>query len=121
MSGASRRAAERRGHRAEALAALLLRAKGYRILDKRFRSRAGEIDLVARRWKRLAFVEVKIRETAGDAAWAVTPRQQARIIRAAEHWLAIRGATGGDLDMSFDVVLVAPWGWPRHIESAFRV
>lgn len=120
MSHPARRAAERRGQWAETLAALYLQAKGYRILERRFRSRAGEIDLIARRGRHLAFVEVKARRTSEQAAWAVTPRQQARIARAAEHWLAIKGAEQ-PLDMSFDVVLFAPWRWPRHIASAFRV
>ena len=120
MSRPARRAAERRGQRAETLAAFLLRAKGFRIVERRFRSRAGEIDLIARRGRRLAFVEVKARATAGEAAWAVTPRQQARIARAAEHWLAIRGQ-GVEFDITFDVVLIAPWTWPRHISSAFRI
>jgi putative endonuclease len=72
-------------------------------------------------------VEVKARRTPSEAAWAITPRQQARIIRAAEHWiraaehwLAIQGGMQ-DFDMSFDVVLIGPWAWPRHIASAFRV
>jgi len=120
MSRGTRRAAERRGQRAETVAALLLQAKGYQIIERRFRSRAGEIDLIARRGKRLAFVEVKARRSASEAAWAVTPRQQARIARAAEHWLAIRGMEE-DFDIGFDVVLIAPWTWPRHIASAFRV
>ena len=120
MSQPARRAAEHRGTRAEILAALLLRAKGYSILERRFRSRAGEIDLVVRRGRRLAFVEVKARARMEQAAWAVSPRQRARIARAAEHWLAIKGGEH-DLDISFDVVLIAPWTWPRHIVSAFRV
>ena len=120
MSTRARKAAERRGHAAETLAELLLRIKGYRIIGRRFRSRAGEIDLIARRGRRLAFVEVKARASADEAAWAITPRQQARIIRAAEHWLAIQGGEQ-DFDMSFDVVLIGPWAWPRHIVSAFRV
>lgn len=120
MTTSARRAAERRGHRAELAAALLLQAKGYRILERRFRSRAGEIDVVARRGRHIAFVEVKERASSADAVWAVTPRQRQRIARAAEHWLAIRGASG-DFDVSFDVILVAPWSLPRHIRSAFRV
>ena len=120
MSTRARRAAEHRGHRAETLAVLLLRIKGYRIVERRFRTRVGEIDLIARRGWRLAFVEVKARRTPGEAAWAISSRQQARIIRAAEHWLAIQGGTQ-DFDMSFDVVLIGPWAWPRHIASAFRV
>lgn len=120
MTRPARRAAERRGQWAETLAAFYLRVKGYRIIERRFRSRAGEIDLIVRRGRRLAFVEVKARRTTSEAAWAVTPRQQARITRAGEHWLAIRG-WDEDFDISFDVVLIAPWTWPRHIASAFRV
>ncbi len=120
MNRPARRAAERRGQWAETLAALWLQAKGFRIVERRFRSRAGEIDLIARCGRRLAFVEVKARASEGEAAWAVTPRQRARIARAAEHWLAINGAEQ-DVEMSFDVVLIAPWTWPRHIASAFRV
>jgi putative endonuclease len=121
-SGAAkaRRAAERRGRGAETLAALLLRAKGYRVLERRFRSPAGEIDIVARRGRRVAFVEVKERAGADDAAWAVTPRQQARIARAAEHWLAAR-RYAGDFDIGLDVILVAPRTLPRHIPDAFRI
>ena len=59
-------------------------AKGYRILAKRFRTPYGEIDLVARRRNLLAFVEVKARARLDDAAYAVTPRQQRRIIDAAQ-------------------------------------
>jgi len=120
MTRPARRSAERRGQRAETLAALSLQLKGYRIVERRFRSVAGEIDLIARRGKRLAFIEVKARRTASEAAWAVTPRQQARIARAAEHWLAMRG-WDEDFDITFDVVLIVPWAWPRHIASAFRV
>ncbi len=64
-----------------------LMAKGYRILAKRFRTPHGEIDLVARKRNLVAFVEVKARATLDEAAYAVTPRQQARIIAAAEAWL----------------------------------
>ena len=116
----ARRAAERKGRFAEAAAAFLLTCKGYRILARRYRTPVGEVDLIARRGRRFAFVEVKLRETTGEAAHAVTPRQQHRIARAAEHWLALR-APGGDWETTFDVVLVAPWSWPRHLESAFRI
>lgn len=118
MTAQARRDAERRGRRAEDVAAMLLRAKGYRILARRYRTPAGEIDLVARRRKRIAFVEVKERASTELAAWSVTPRQQARLVRAAEAWLASHPPTG-DFEISFDVVLVAPWGWPRHVARAF--
>jgi putative endonuclease len=62
-------------------------AKGYRILKKRFRTPYGEIDLVARKRNLLAFVEVKARASLDEAAYAVTPRQQQRIIAATQAWL----------------------------------
>src|ERR1700716_1113000 len=72
---------------AEGRAAAFLMAKGYRILAKRFRTPYGEIDLVARKRNLVAFVEVKARASLDEAAYAVTPRQQARIIDAAQAWL----------------------------------
>lgn len=120
MTGRDRRAAERSGLAAERAAAWLLALKGYRLLDRRYRSPAGEIDLIASRGRRLAFVEVKRRASGADAAWAVLPRQQQRIARAAGHWLARRPAYAGH-DIGFDVVLVAPWSLPRHLRDAFRV
>ena len=105
---------------AETIAALLLMAKGYRILDRRFRSPVGEIDLVARRGRRVAFVEVKIRPTAEDGAWSVTPRQQRRIARAAEAWLQ-RNPWAAQSVLSFDVVLASPRALPRHLKDAFRI
>ena len=115
-----RKAAERRGHRAELLAALWLNLKGYRVLERRYQTGVGEIDIVAVRGRRLAFVEVKLRASAEDAAWSVTPRQQARVARAAEHWLARKPAFQAH-DIGLDVVLVAPWTRPRHLRDAFRV
>src|ERR1043165_7036152 len=82
VAAPERVAAFRTGLSAEARAVAWLTAKGYRILARRFRSPYGEIDIVARRRNLLAFVEVKARATLDDAAWAVTPRQQARIITA---------------------------------------
>jgi putative endonuclease len=79
-----RSAAFRLGLTAETKAAALLLAKGYRIVARRWRSPVGEIDLVARRGRVLAFVEVKARGSHHDAAYAVTLRQQRRIIAAAQ-------------------------------------
>jgi len=120
VSRARRRAAHAKGHRAELAAAAVLTLKGYRILARRYRCAAGEIDLVARRGRRYAFVEVKVRPSAEAGALAVSVQQQHRIARAAEHWLA-RNAAAGDYDVSFDVVLVTPWAWPRHVAGAFRI
>jgi putative endonuclease len=112
--------AYRRGVLAESLVALLLRLKGYRVLARRYRTPVGEIDLVALRGRRLAFVEVKRRKTAQDAAWTVPARQRRRIMRAAQYWLAGHPGFGG-YELGFDVVLTAPLVWPRFIEDAFTV
>src|SRR5262245_53845592 len=87
LAAPERVAAFRTGLSAESRAAAYLMAKGYRILAKRFRTPYGEIDLVARRRNLIDFVEVKARENLDDAAFAVTPRQQQRIINAARGWL----------------------------------
>ncbi|HMM14079.1 MAG TPA: YraN family protein [Parvibaculum sp.] len=113
------RAAHEAGLRAEALAALVLRLKGYRILARRIRTRAGEIDLIARRGRTIAFVEVKARAGLDGAAEALLARQRARLVRAAELFVAGRPALSG-LDMRFDMVLVAPRRWPRHLADAWR-
>lgn len=94
--------------------------RGYRVLERRYRSPAGEIDLVAVRRRRLAFVEVKMRATRDQAAWSVNPRQRARIARAAEHWLARRPGFHGH-EIGFDVMLIAPWTVPQYMKDAFRV
>jgi putative endonuclease len=108
----------RTGISAESRAAAFLIAKGFRILARRFRSPVGEIDIVARRRGLLVFVEVKARPDLGDAAWSVTDRQRARIIAAAEAWLA-RYPDARISDIRFDAMLVAPGRIPRHIPAAF--
>jgi putative endonuclease len=100
-------AAFRVGISAESRAAAYLVAKGFRILARRWKSPAGELDIVARRRRLLVFVEVKARATLDDAAEAVTGRQRHRIASAAEAWLAIYPQPHV-LDMRFDAVLVAP-------------
>jgi putative endonuclease len=113
-----RQVAFRVGISAESRAAALLIAKGFRILARRFRSPVGEIDIVARRRHLMIFVEVKARERLDDAAWSVTERQRARIIAAAEAWLA--GHPDPSIqDIRFDAMLVAPGRVPQHIASAF--
>ncbi len=116
---AVRRAAYRRGRRAEWRAALLLRAKGYRIVARGYRCRAGEIDIVARRGRLLVAVEVKARAHLADAAEAIDPRQRRRIANALADFIA-RNASHADCDIRFDAVLLAPRRWPRHIADAWR-
>jgi putative endonuclease len=114
----ARVAAFRTGLSAEARAAAYLMAKGYRILAKRFRTPYGEIDIVARRRNLVAFIEVKARATLDDAAYAVTPRQQARIINAAQAWLMAH-PEHADFEQRFDALLIAPRRLPRHLLAAF--
>lgn len=111
-------AAFRTGLSAESRAAAYLMAKGYRILAKRFRTPYGEIDLVARKRNLIAFVEVKARASLDDAAWAVTPRQQQRIVNAAQAWLMAH-PEHAEFDMRFDAMLIAPRSLPRHLLAAF--
>src|SRR5262245_26028171 len=111
-------AAFRTGLSAESRAAAFLIAKGYRILARRFRTPYGEIDLVARKRNLIAFVEVKARASLDDAAWAVTPRQQRRIVNAAQAWLMAH-PEHAEFDMRFDAMLIAPKSLPRHLLAAF--
>src|SRR5438477_6217243 len=110
----ARVAAFRTGLSAESRAAAFLMAKGYRILEKRFRTRYGEIDIVARRRNLVAFIEVKARASLEEAAYAVTARQQVRIVAAAQAWLMAH-PEHADFDLRFDAVLIAPRRLPRHL------
>jgi putative endonuclease len=114
----ARVAAFRTGVSAEGRAAAFLMAKGYRILARRFRTPQGEIDLVARRRNLLVFVEVKARASLDEAAYAVTPRQQRRIIDAAQAWLMAH-PEHADFELRFDAMLIAPRRLPRHLLAAF--
>jgi putative endonuclease len=111
-------AAFQTGISAESRAAAFLIAKGYRILARRFRTPHGEIDIVARRRNLLAFVEVKARDRLDDDAYALTPRQQLRIIAAAQGWL-IAHPEHADFDLRFDAMLIAPKRLPHHLMAAF--
>jgi putative endonuclease len=117
-ASAERVEAFRTGISAEARAAAFLIAKGYRILARRFRTPHGEIDIVARRRHLLVFVEVKARASLDEAAYAVTPRQQARIIAAAQIWLMAH-PEHAEYDLRFDAMLMAPRRLPRHVMAAF--
>ncbi len=117
---AKRKQAERQGRSGETLAALLLRLKGYRILGRRVRTRAGEIDLIARSPRGvLCFIEVKARPDMRAAIESVADRQRARIVRAASAFIAGKPQLARDR-MRFDIVTVSPRALPRHIRDAWR-
>lgn len=112
----TRRARLRRGRFAEFLAAAALMAKGYWLLGRNVKTRAGEIDIIAVRGRRLAFIEVKRRPDREAAEAAVSDRQAARIRNAADYWLAHRPRYHAH-ELGFDLVLLLPRSWPRHIEN----
>lgn len=114
----ARVAAFNNGVSAEARAADHLIANGYEILSRRFKTPYGEVDLVAQSGALIAFVEVKARAKIDDAAYAVTPRQQRRIIDAAQAWLAAH-PEHANFDLRFDALLIAPNAQPRHLVAAF--
>lgn len=116
----SRRQVEAWGRAAEHLAAWSLRARGYRILARRFRTPLGEIDLIARRGDLVAFVEVKARGDLEQALQAVGPRQRARTARAAELFLLRHPALSG-CTFRFDLMAVRPWRLPHHLADAWRL
>src|SRR5690606_34390804 len=98
-------------------AALLMRLRGYRVLARRTRSPLGEIDLVAVRGRRIAFVEVKRRRTPEAAEAALSPAQRERIRRAAMLWLG-RNERYRTHEIGFDLILVVPRKWPRYLRNA---
>ena len=106
------------GHRGEALAALFLQFKLYRIVGRRYKTPLGEIDLIAERWGTTVFVEVKARSRASSEAETMEAVNQARIVRAAQYWLA-RHPGKTETDFRFDVIFLAPRQWPRHVINAF--
>lgn len=109
--------AEQRGRKGELLAAWYLRLKGWRILARRVKTPRGEIDLIARRGKSVAFVEVKWRSSASGLGFAIDEWRLRRVAAAAEA-VAPRYVHPGDLQR-VDVLLLAPGRWPRHIANAW--
>ncbi|WP_375393438.1 YraN family protein [uncultured Sphingomonas sp.] len=112
-----RRVAEAAGRRGERMAGWWLRLKGWQILDRRVRTPAGEVDIVAKRGGLVAFVEVKARATAAELDFAIDERRLARVAAAAEYLMPCYAGAGEDIRI--DVILLAPGTRPRHIENAW--
>jgi putative endonuclease len=119
MNKASRQQAYKKGHRGEALAAIYLRLKGYRILERRYKTPVGEVDLIAQKGKGLVFAEVKARNTYEQGAEAITRRQQLRTIKAAKYYLRTRPEVAS-WDLRFDALIVLPGFKIKHIKDAWR-
>ncbi|MGQ0740757.1 MAG: YraN family protein [Alphaproteobacteria bacterium] len=112
--------AELRGRKGEIWAAIVLALKGYRVLGRRVRTHAGELDLVARAPSGvLCFVEVKARPDWDTAVLAVAPRQRERIARAAALYVGARPRLRHN-GVRFDAILIAPGKWPRHMKDVWR-
>ena len=112
-----RQQAERRGRGAETLACWYLRLKGWRVLARRARVPGGEVDIVARRGRTLAFVEVKARGSADAADWSLDRYRLRRVATAAER-LAPRFMRAGD-DVRIDALFVVPGKLPRHLPNVW--
>lgn len=108
----------------ERIAERWLRARGWRILDRRFRNGHRDLDLVAERGGVVAFVEVKTRRglEGGDPVEAVNWRKQRELGRSARVWIDRHGPPGAAY--RFDVIGVLLEGRRvliRHVEDAFRL
>ena len=114
----SRQRAERGGRRAERLASFWLQLKGWKILGRRVRTPVGEVDLVARRGRTVAFVEVKARASVEEAGLALDEWRLRRVAAAAEA-LAHRYARPGD-DLRLDAVFIVPGRLPRHMTNVWH-
>lgn len=114
----NRRQAERRGRGAETLACWYLRLHGWRILARRARVPGGEVDIVARRGRTLAFIEVKARATEEAAAVALDDWRLRRVAAAAAR-LAARYMRDGD-DVRIDALFIVPRRWPRHLANIWQ-
>ncbi len=113
-----RRRALRRGILSEYLAAAYLFLHGHRIVARRYRTKTGEIDLIARRGDLVRFVEVKARSTTEASVFAVGTETQRRIRNASLAWLS-RQPDAPRLSLSYDIVAIRPWRLPVHLKDAF--
>ncbi|VAW20510.1 hypothetical protein MNBD_ALPHA12-693 [hydrothermal vent metagenome] len=117
-SNHSRKRAEKRGRSAETIALWFLRAQLFSILERRFKTPGGEIDIIARRGQMIVFVEVKMRKSGKLEYQALAGVNQRRILNAARFFLA-NNPSMADKILRFDVIFLAPWSWPRHVRNAF--
>lgn len=106
------------GARAEWLSILWLAAKGYRLLARRFGGKGGEIDLIVKRGRTVAFVEVKARGTIENAMTAITPQKRRLVEARIRQWLA-QNPWAMDHHLRADAIFLAPRRWPLHIRGLF--
>lgn len=111
-----------RGIFAERFAALWLQLKGYKILERRYKTAVGEIDLIARKKNTIAFIEVKVRRTKLQALESVTPHMRKRIERAALYYISQNDCAAYDLRLDVIAVSVSPFGgyFIHHLDNAWQ-
>jgi len=114
----NRQLAEARGRRAETIAAWWMRLRGWRILAQRVRVPGGEVDLVARRGRVLAFIEVKQRATEEAAGWSLDEYRLRRVAVAARR-LTPRYARDDD-HVRIDALFIVPRRLPRHLPNVWH-
>lgn len=124
MTTDKRQKAYKRGHLAEQLAAIFLMLKGYTIVARRYKTQAGEIDLIAKKKNVTIFCEVKARKTTEAALLSLSSKQKIRIRNAAEYYMANLNKVNSSKKQEneifrCDMILVVPWRMPVHIENAW--
>lgn len=119
MVSKKRKLAEQKGRRAEMIARIWLRLKGYRILNYRFKTKVGEIDIIAKKGKSLAIIEVKARQTKAAALESITYKQRQRIERTTQLWLK-KTKNNNIQSPRFDIIAIVPNRFPIHIKQAWR-
>ena len=120
-SKAEKQAFEKAGRRAENLACFYLRLKGYRILERRFKVRQGEVDIVARKGNIIAMIEVKQRASDEAADKSVSYENQTRLMDAAEIYInQSRHFRDTEFELRYDFLYVIGRWKIRHITNAFQ-
>lgn len=110
--------AEKQGRSGERIAAWWLRLHGWQIRGQRVRTPRGEVDIIARRGKTLAFIEVKSRGDRAALALAIDEYRLRRVVDAAQAVVARYGV--GAEEIRIDVILVRPWRWPVHLKNVWH-
>lgn len=124
MTRDKKRKANRLGHWGEYFAILFLMVKGYSILERRYKTKVGEIDIIAKKKNVTIFCEVKARADFESAVYSLTEKQKLRIRKAAEQYMSHLKNTYQNNKIEneifrCDMILIVPWHLPKHIENAW--
>jgi putative endonuclease len=114
----NRQKAHQLGHRSEMIAAWFLRLKGYKIMARRFKTKVGEVDIIARKRDLIIMVEVKARPSLKEAMDAISTSAMVRIENAGDVWLC-QQHDFAKLSVRYDMIAVMPYQWPIHVPRIF--